>query len=72
MLDRNNFLIFGISIAEYTNECGLGSDPISEKMRNEGLLFLAQTLTFGFIVFLVRVRLNVLIPKNKKLFRSDE
>ena len=50
---------------------GLGSAPISEKMpKGEPLHFWPQTLTLGFIAYLVE--LNVLIPKNKKNFRFDE
>ena len=40
---------------------GLGSEPIH---------FWSRTPTFGFIICLIE--LNVLIPKKKKLFRSDE
>ena len=40
-----------------------GSDPISS-------IKMPRTLTFGFKVCLLE--LNVLIPRNKKLFRFDE
>ena len=54
-------------MVDIKNEWWLWSNPISEKMP---LHFGSRTPTFGFIARLVE--LNVMAPKNKKLFRSDE